>query len=336
MWSTTDLVRYLVRCQLLAGNFYALRKGRVLFPIHPERVTTYAVYTPRDGRLVERLYKVMPPNTRASASWLDSLRQIDEGEAQVYTSAEMFHVPGFGFDGTQGYSKITTYATSLDTMGMVERTTNSFYKNGSQMSGFLKTDRTLKVEQATLMKERWQEKISGVDNAGEIAVLDGGVTFEPVSISPVDAELLATRRFSIEDVARIFGVPSIMLNESGNGFMAGAGVDALNRFFLTQTIEPLLTSIEPWLTRELPSGQVARFDRTILTKPEPKVLAQTLAIYRDRGIMTVNEQRKQLGLPAIKEPWADDPRYVTPKPDASAPAGQDGSHGGGSDAEIAP
>lgn len=329
-----ELLSYVVGCILLQGNFYAIRRHARLHPIEPSRVKPWPVLD-KDGVQVGNLYEVRPPHVRHSTSIPQLWQTVNDrpGDVQIYLPDELLHVPGFGYDGVQGYTPLTVCAKSLGLAANLERTQALWAKNRGMPSGFLKTERSLDPAKADVMQKRWQQKVADPERAGQVAILDGGVVFEQLSLSPIDQQLLESRLFTISEVARIFQIPAFLL-ASADGYSAGSGLETQNKSLLTYAVEPLLARVEQRFSLKLRDpGVVARFDRSSLTRPDDKTLMQTVAGLRDRQIISINQALTMFGLPADPDPRASDKFYVSPKPDASQPAGNAGLHGGGEDAE---
>src|SRR5690606_35791132 len=100
-----------------------------------------------------------------------------------------------------------------------------FYGKGSQMGGFLSTDKRLNHDEAKVIKERWQNAVGGVHRSHEVAVLGFGMNFEPITVKPQEAQFIETRRFSVEQVARIFGVPPFILMDTGASSAYGTSLE---------------------------------------------------------------------------------------------------------------
>lgn len=323
-----------IRCRLTRGNSFFLKRGMTpavpypseLIPLHPDCVMVLGVW--ERGRLVETLYVI---NNDAMA--FDSIDQLIEAGLPTLTRREVFHVPGALFDGVSGVSPITAARAALSAEVLTDKASAAFYKSGSIMSGFLKTDRTLEPKKADLMKQRWQQRVAGMGNAYEVAVLDGGVTFEPLTVTPADAQWIESRKFNLEQIARIFGIPPFLLMASGAGIITG-GLDTQLTALMLFSFNEWLIDLESRYTMELlPSTMYARSDRSPLETADVKTLHAAFAIARQNQYMSVNEIRKEISLPLIDSEDADDPMLAPPaNAPADDPGGNDGLQGGGDEA----
>lgn len=222
--------------QLSWGNAYALKVrdgvGMVVEvrPIHPSKVTVSE--TP-DGKR----FKVQGRAT-----------------VEVLTEADVFHLPFLSPDGMVGLSPLQACRTALGTALAAETSAAAFYRNGTRLSGVVKTDANMTDEQAGRLKRRWRELFTGPSNAGEVAVLDNGAEFQSISLPPEDAQLLQTRAFTVAEIARIFGVPSHMLNDQEKATSWGSGIEAMSIGYVLYTLMPRVKAVEQRITRELLPG----------------------------------------------------------------------------------
>jgi len=153
---------------------------------------------------------------------------------------EVLHIPGLGFDGMKGYSPIKMASDSIGIGLAIQQFGGRFFSQGQQPSGVLSVPGTLKDGQASNMREQWQSLYSGTENAHRVAVLEGEAKYQPITISPEDAQTLETRKFQITDIARIFRVPPHMLAD-----LEGATFSNIEQ----QSLEFVVHSLRPWLVR---------------------------------------------------------------------------------------
>lgn len=303
---------------LLRGNFYALKvrpgtTGRVerLYPLDPDKVRPCWVVG--DGKRVhtERVYVVT----------------FADGTQAALTAEDVFHVPGLGFDGLKGYDPISLHAESLGAQIAADRFAGRFFGNGTLTSGFLKVDKKLTEPQALALKERWQAKLAGVDNAHEVAVLDLGAEFKPLTIAPEQAQFLETREFGVREAARIIGVPPHLLMDGSASSNWGTGIEQQNMGLVMFTLRNYTARIEGRWTKELlPASQSARFKTAPLLKADSRGRFAGYTLLRKANLASVNECRAEEGLPPIDDPRADDPFWVPEvKAAANTPGGNLGN-----------
>lgn len=201
---------------LLWGNAYAqiIRNGKgeviALYPLMPNRMT---VDRDSSGKLYYKYYR-------------GSDEAIRNKEYEVVLSPyDILHIPGLGFDGLVGYSPIAMAKNAIGLAIATEEFGAKFFANGAAPSGVLEHPGTIK--DPTKVREAWQSQFGGSSNSGKVAVLEEGMKYTPISISPEQAQFLETRKFQINEIARIFRVPPHMVG------------DLENRAFLISSSSPL-------------------------------------------------------------------------------------------------
>ncbi|HPD89737.1 MAG TPA: phage portal protein, partial [Oscillospiraceae bacterium] len=186
---------------LLWGNAYAqvIRNARgeviALYPLMPDKMT---VDRDNNGRLFY-LYQRGAEDAKAVGN-----------DRRVYLPpSDVLHIPGLGFDGLIGYSPIAMAKNAIGLAMATEEYGAKFFANGAAPSGVLEHPGTIKDPQR--VRDSWNAAYQGSSNAHKIAVLEEGMKYTPIGISPEQAQFLETRKFQINEIARIFRVPPHML-----------------------------------------------------------------------------------------------------------------------------
>lgn len=244
-------------------------------PLPPGRVTPQRV--PRD----------------ATNPWGKRFKvRTDKGEDVYYTPYDILHIPGPGYDGLKGLSPIGAAREGIAVGLAAEEYAARLWGSGSLMSGFLSTDQVIEERDAKRIKKRWQERVSGLDNAHEIAILDSGAKFQQLSFPPEDAQFIESRRFQVEEVGRLFGVPLNMLMEHTKDTSWGTGIEQQTLAFAIYTLLPWITRVEQRLSRAaLPPGVKAEFDMDRLLRADAKSRAETHKTRLESGQETFTEAR---------------------------------------------
>lgn len=222
--------------QLSWGNAYGLkiRDGagtvRTIEQIHPSRVTV-------DVAGGVKTFTV----------------QQDDGTTSVYGSFDIAHLPFLSPDGQVGLSPLQACRTALGTALAAEKVSESFYRQGTKLSGIVQTSATLTPQQADAIKSRWRTLFGGPARAGEVAVLDSGAEYKPLSLPPEDAQLLQSRSFTVSEIARMFGIPSHFLNDE-KASSWGTGIEQMGIGYVVYTLLPRVKATEQRITRELLPG----------------------------------------------------------------------------------
>lgn len=163
-----------------------------------------------------------------------SWEYTDRKGRQIKLSREdVLHLPGFALNGRRGYSPVSYGAQTMGLAIAAEKTAGRLFKSGLRNSGFLNAGQVLNPDDRAKL-EKIMADYMGAGNAGGLMILEGGMTFTPMNMSSVDAELLLTRKFEIEEIGRWFDMPPILLGHAVDGqTMWGSGVDSIIQSWMT-------------------------------------------------------------------------------------------------------
>jgi HK97 family phage portal protein len=175
-------------------------------------------------------------------------RTMSDPEVQ-YWDDEILYIPGLTRDGVHAYSPITLHRESLGLSKATELFGAKFFGNGSHSGGFLKHPGNISKEAATRLKEQFEEKHSGVENAHRLAVLEEGMSFETNTIPPEDAQFLQTRQFQRAEIAGLFRVPPHKIGDLSRATFSN--IEQQDLEFLRDCIAPWLERIEQACNRRL-------------------------------------------------------------------------------------
>lgn len=274
---------------LLRGNAYARivlgydGQVRELIPIPPGRMTVVELDSGRLG------YDMTDARGRRT-------RLVQE---------EVFHLRHRTDDGVLGVSPIQAAREVLE-LALSERDHGvSTFANGTKLTGIIQTAAHLSSEQRQLLADTWDQKHAGSSNHGKTAVLGAGFEFKPVSMTLEDAEWIAARQFSVEEVARLFRVPPTMIGDLRHGNYSNSV--EMGRQFVTMTLRRHLTMWEQAIGRALltDAGRRTYFAEHSL---EGLLRGDSLnrAQFYERGIadgwLDVDEVRRLENLPARSAP----------------------------------
>lgn len=319
----------MVACLLLYGNAYAKITRNVVLqvvaitPIHPDRITRIR----RDDGSV--YFKV-----------------TTQGRVDDVPEGEIMYIKGFSLDGEQGISVIAQARESLGTAIAAEKAAGSLFKNGMRSSVALFSNSVMDDTRRKRYEEEFLPKFTGALNAGRVPLLEGGWEVKPIALTPEDAQLLATRSYSVEQICRWFGVQPVMIGHMEKTTAWGTGLEQMNLWFLTYTLRPILKTIEQEIRRSLLSPvekikYYAEFNVDGLLRADSAARAALMKVLADVGVRTRNELRHTDNMPplpggdiltvvagtiplelvgqvakmAIEKPL--DPSFVSPKPGAN-------------------
>lgn len=283
---------FIVTSMLLYGDGYArlLRRGTGvsgLMPLHPDRV--------RPFRSVDRgvLYEVTP----------------EQGARYSLSPSDVLHFPTIGFDGLTSISPIRHAARGAISIALAaDDYSAAFFANGARPDFALETEGALKQDQIETIRSTWVQRHGGANHSHLPAILHGGLKVKELTMKAEDSQLIETRGFQIEDIARIFGVPPFMIGHNEKTTSWGSGVEAMGIGFVKYTLQRHLVKIEQELNRKLwPSREryFVEFNTAGLERGDYKtrVSGYRTALGRagERPWMTVNEVRRLENL----APWED-------------------------------
>lgn len=276
---------------LLWGNAYAqiIRNGKgeviALYPLMPNKMQVdrdesgklYYSYSRSEG----------DPNTLTGTTVLLEPRDV-------------LHIPGLGFDGLVGYSPIAMAKNAIGLAIATEEFGSKFFANGAAPSGVLEHPGTIKDPQK--LRENWNSQFGGSGNAGKVAVLEEGMKYAPISISPEQAQFLETRKFQINEIARIFRVPPHMLADLEKSSFSNIEQQSLE--FVKYTLDPWVVRWEQSLYRSLLSAEEKKryffkFNLEGLLRGDYQSRMNGYAIARQNGWMSANDIRELENLDKI-------------------------------------
>lgn len=286
---------WMVGCLLLQGDAFAeiVRAG------------------PRSSRIVE-LVPYHPSRVRVEMEEDDSLvyylTDLRTSRVVRRVAADVLHIPGLFFDGKRGLSVLR--AAALDAVGIgaaASEFTGRFFANGAQPGFALTTDAKLNKDQVDVLRTSWMQSYAGAGNAHKPLILSGGMKVERLTIDPVDAMLVETRKFQVEEIARIFGVPPHMIGHTTSTTSWGTGIEQQSIGFVKYTLQRHLVKIEQELNRKFwPTRDryFFEFNTAGLERGDIKTRNESYRIALGRagepGWMAVNEVRKLENLPPIE------------------------------------
>jgi len=270
---------------LLWGNAYAqvVRNGRgqviALYPLLPNKMD---VSRAANGELLYTYYRDS-----------DETGLNPKGGYVTLRKDEVLHIPGLGFDGLIGYSPI---AMSKNTIGMslaTEEYGASFFANGANPGGVLEHPGVIKDIQR--VKDSWNTAYQGSGNAHKIAVLEEGMKFQAIGIPPEEAQFLETRKFQIDEIARIFRVPPHMVGDLEKSSFSNIEQQSLE--FVKYTLDPWVVRWEQSLQQSLilPSEKASlmiRFNLDGLLRGDYQSRMQGYSVGIQNGFYSVNDVRQ--------------------------------------------
>ena len=277
---------------LLWGNAFAqvVRNGLGevigLYPLQPNRMS---VGRDLDSKTLYYEYQT---------SWDEPA-----GEYQTIrlTPNDVLHVPGLGFDGLVGYSPI---AMAKNAIGLAQATEDygaSFFANGAAPGGVLEHPGTIK--DPSRVRESWQQTFGGARNGNKVAVLEEGMKYTPISVSPEQAQFLETRKFQLNEIARIFRIPPHMIGDLEKSSFSNIEQQSLE--FVKYTLDPWVIRWEQAITKTLLNPRekqqlFVKFNVEGLLRGDYQSRMEGYAVARQNGWMSANDIRELENLDRIE------------------------------------
>ena len=276
---------------LLWGNAYAqiIRNGKgeviALYPLMPNRMSV-----DRDS---------------SGALYYTYTRYSDEaptmnGMTVTLRPSEVLHIPGLGFDGLVGYSPIAMAKNAIGMAIACEEYGAKFFANGAAPGGVLEHPGTIKDPQK--VRDSWNAAYQGSSNSHRVAVLEEGMKYQPIGISPEQAQFLETRKFQINEIARIFRVPPHMVGDLEKSSFSNIEQQSLE--FVKYTLDPWVIRWEQAISRALlrPDEKklyFAKFNVDGLLRGDYVSRMNGYATARQNGWMSANDIRELENLDRI-------------------------------------
>lgn len=192
-----------------AGQVYGLRE------LFPDRITTAIAPDGRKRFLVDR-------------------------DETVYSTAEILHIPGLAYDGRSGMNPIQTFGDALGTVAAADDFAGSWFGNNTHVGGIISVPQQLNADQSKAMRQEWDRFHEGLINAHKTAVLSLGATYNRITLSAADTQLLESRQYGVTEVARMLRIPPHKLYD-----LTRATFSNIEH----QAIEAVVDSVRPWVIR---------------------------------------------------------------------------------------
>ena len=289
-WQTSLEFREMMQGHvLLRGNAYAAitsnNAGRIeeLVPMHPDRVRPF-----------------WAPNRSVAYEFTPR-----EGERRILLQDEVMHVRGMCLDedGLKGFSPIEEMREAVALTLAIEEFGARRFSNDARPGGVLQHPGSLQPDQATRLREEWEARHTGVAGAHRVAVLEGGMEWKQIGLSPDDAQFILSRKFQITEIARIFNIPPHKLKDLERATFSN--IEEQNREWVVDTLRPWLVRWEQVIHRDLftPAERRSHFVEFLvegILRGRIKDRFEAYAIGRNSGWLTANEIRRMENMNPIE------------------------------------
>jgi HK97 family phage portal protein len=337
VWASVRLLADAV--SMMPAHAYTFRAGqRVPIPdpkilVEPEPYTTFATWVYKlmvsallrgnvygvpvsyDGNGYRQQVALADPDqcrwVMRDGSWKIAIAGVE------YDRSDILHIPAYPMPGSpEGLSPIKFAARRpLAVSNAAAAFGEGFFNDGANPSALIMTNQPMTGEPLRRMKDALQAQIRG----REPIILGGpDIKWQQMSIAPEESQFLETQKFTVTQIARIFGVPPEMIGGEASNSMTYANVTQRAMDFLTYNVQPWLTRIEAALSALLPADRHVRFDTSVLVRLDALTQAQVDEIHLTAGVETINEVRHTLDAAPVS--WGDEPYLPGMKTAAAAAA----------------
>ena len=208
---------------------------------------------------------------------------------------DMLHFVLNSYDGINGVSVLSYAARTLGITNASENAAKSFFENGMNVNGLLKVLTPINEKQKEQIRQSWNQAYNG--SGGGLAIINGNMEYQQLTLSPEDSQLLSSRQFNIADIARFFNINPLLLGgESGATY---SSLEMLQNAFLVHTLQPYVAMIESEMNRKLLKPSESNLQVILETNDLMRIDKQSQANYYktmvDAGILSRNEVRKEIG-----------------------------------------
>lgn len=284
---------------LIWGNAYAqiIRDGRgqvlALYPLLPDRVSVK-----RDDK--GELYYVYQRSEE------DNPNFKNKGNI-ILKNSEVLHVPGLGFDGLIGYSPIAMAKNAVGMTLATEEYGASFFANGANPGGVLEHPGILK--DPSKVRDSWNQVYQGTNNSHKVAVLEEGMSYKTIGIPPNEAQFLETRKFQINEIARLYRIPPHMVGDLEKSSFSNIEQQSLE--FVKYTLDPWVVRFEQAFQKALllpdeKKNYFIKFNVDGLLRGDYQSRMNGYAIGRQNGWLSTNDIRRLEDMnPLSKEEGGD-------------------------------
>ena len=250
----------------------------------------------RDGRgRVLGLYPLLPSKMLVSRTDQGILFYQYEKDGRTYflPDTDVLHIPGLGFDGLAGYSPVAMAKNAIGMAIATEEYGAKFFANGASPGGVLEHPGV--VKDPGKIRESWNAVYQGSGNAHRVAVLEEGMKFQPIGIPPEQAQFLETRKYQLNEIARIFRIPPHMIGDLEKSSFSNIEQQSLE--FVMYTLDPWVIRWEQAISRALFSDSEKRqyfvkFNVDGLLRGDYQSRMNGYAVGRQNGWLSANDIRE--------------------------------------------
>ncbi|MDW2186900.1 phage portal protein [Vibrio sp. 1733] len=279
---------------MLHGNFYA----RIARNSVGEPVALWVMPSQRTSPNLDKFGNI---------TYLETYEADGSFEERTHKFKDILHIKGMG-NGLTGLSPLAYHRSSIGIATAQDQFTGDYYKSGGQPGGVLKTERNLTKEQKADLVKNVLPALNSVASYHATMVIEHGMDYTPIQLTPEDMNTLASRKFQSEEIARVFGVPLALLNMGENSAARTDKIEDVYRSWVKTDLKSLMTKIVnaiqfDVMTREERKKYTVEFETGALY--DFPTLSKSVNESVQNGVLTQNEAREKLNMPRKDDPEAD-------------------------------
>lgn len=229
------------------------------------------------------------------------LVSMADGTQQRFSPLQILHIPALSTDGVYGISQLTVARNAIGSGLAADEAAGRIFRSGLMLGGIVSSDAHLDQEQARQVKQAFESKLGGSKHAGELLVTNTAMKFTPWQSTAEDAQFIESRAFQVEEIARFYGIPKVLLAEDGASTW-GSGIAELVRGLEKFTFRPWAARVEQALSTLLPDDQHLELDFAGLLAPNETEVTANLIAEVSAGLLTVDEARRIKNRPPLGAP----------------------------------
>tara|TARA_R110002020_G_scaffold231993_2_gene443384 strand:+ start:316 stop:1515 length:1200 start_codon:yes stop_codon:yes gene_type:complete len=241
----------------------------------------------------EALHILDPQNVKILYHENEVFYEIKKVELPV-PATEILHFTGLSFDGIKGKSPIEVQRDTLSLAVSANKYGGQFFTNAATPKGVLQHPGKITKEAADRLRSSWNQSYGGVYNAHKTAVLEEGMTFKTIQMNPQDVDFLNTRKFQVNEIARIFRIPPHLLADLERATFSN--IEAQQIDFVVHTIRPYLVNIEQEMNKKLlreteKKDHYVKFSIQGLLRGDSEARSKYYQTLNQIGVLSINEIR---------------------------------------------
>lgn len=265
------------------GNWYGVHvyggAGQIvdMVPCHPARVQVEV-----DRTSGERTYRV----------------SLASGEQRTFTALDLTHIMGLSTDGIRGVSPLSVARNAIGSGLAGDEAAARMFESGALISGLVTTEEDVDPTEADVISSDLNAKASGAHNAGRWVFVNRALKFQPWTQTAEDAQFIESRAFQVEEIARFYGIPKVLLDADGASTW-GSGIAELVRGLEKFTFRPWAARIESVLSMSMDAARFVEIDFAGLLAPSETEATANLLAEVAGGTLTVDEARRIKNRPPL-------------------------------------